>query len=671
MSNVSPAKSSRGFQRLSDWLNLAFLADTNWRSMISRSELPGRVTSLVAQVVSESRLSRFEKAQVTKDLLAHFEDGDQRGKPFPKLIEDFGDPTTVAALIRISKLRNRSMISKLFRGGMWTGLAGLVGYIGLAAFFHMEVPQVSVDYTNELNLAANSAVEEDKAWLVYRDVWAEHKLWEGFRGPKFEEIYLKEGDARIRYVKPSDGESWDALTKKLKDSEDLLESFRVGGALPALGLALQADGNKYSPEDRAALFPYQPADEPFDNSPGVAGISEEADQLLAESMVGILIPHVQTLRSAVRILRADTRWAMEQGDTERATRNIEAVFGMSHQAAEAPFLVGGLVGIALQGIGYRIIDESMSHGKFERFDQQQLARIQMAIAKHSAADLVSFDGERLFVKDIIQRVYSDDGNGDGRMTPVGSEVMFAIRLGFMDIDCSNELDLDRLFAAPSVQRFTAPLSFLTMPTRKQTADKLDELMDEFEARCNVPICLDDMPDLETKIEDLEHDGYQLLADLIPAYQAVRRAMFRSITNQGGTEMALAAYRYHKLNGEFPTSSEELVGEFLDAIPADQFNGNPLNYKLTENGFKVYSVGYDLDDDGGQPIMVKATEGEANEPAENAVEENANPNPLATVNGMRPQAAGEFQWTADADHQETNGDWVIWPRYAEAEDDLRD
>jgi len=37
--------------------------------------------------------------------------------------------------------------------------------------------------------------------------------------------------------------------------------------------------------------------------------------------------------------------------------------------------------------------------------------------------------------------------------------------------------------------------------------------------------------------------------------------------------------------------------------------------------------------------------------------------------MRPQATNEFSWATD--HEMVDGDWIIWPRLAEAEDDLRD
>ena len=624
--------------------------------MVSDSELPAEVQSIVSRVVSESRLSQFEKAQVAQELLCHFEDGNQRGRTFSRLIEDFGDPATAAALIRISKLRNRSMMSKLFRGAMYTALVGVVCYASLAAFFHSKSPNPTVDYSVDFNREALAVAEENKAWNVYRDVWAK---FEFSNGASFDEIYIKDGDEFIRFVKPSDGELWDIATKKLADSEELLESFRVGGVLPSHGLVLQADQNNYTREDRAALFPKHDPDEEFHLGLGIAGLSEEAELMFSDSMIGMLLPHVQSSRTAARILTVDTRWAMEQGDTERATQNIEAVLGMAHQTTEAPCLVCALVGVAVNSIGYSIIDESMSDGKFNEFSEEQLERIQSAVTKYSVADMFKLDGERISIDDIIQRSYSDDGNGDGRMTAVGFEVLSNLHLWFSGPGGSS--DSNNMFVVQQAKKIVAPISMLTMATRKQVTDKKNEMMDEIEARFDIPIYLDDMNDIEEELAELQGIGnsYVLISNVMPAYQQCRSAMFRTTCNQGGVAMAIAAYRYHKKNGEFPLSSEELVGEFLDSVPTDQLNGDPLNYQLTEDGFIVFSVGFDRDNDGGEPIMVTA-DGEIPPKQWSDADFEAH--------GKRPQFAGEF-WRMDHGPDHVSGDWVIWPRYAEQQDDF--
>lgn len=62
------------------------------------------------------------------------------------------------------------------------------------------------------------------------------------------------------------------------------------------------------------------------------------------------------------------------------------------------------------------------------------------------------------------------------------------------------------------------------------------------------------------------------------------------------EVAVACERYRLKNGELPESLNVLVPEFLDAVPLDAFDGNPLRYNR-EMGI-AYSVGENLIDDGG-------------------------------------------------------------------------
>ena len=49
----------------------------------------------------------------------------------------------------------------------------------------------------------------------------------------------------------------------------------------------------------------------------------------------------------------------------------------------------------------------------------------------------------------------------------------------------------------------------------------------------------------------------------------------------------------------PTRIEELVPEFLPAVPLDPFSGNPLIYRQADSGYVVYSTGPNRTDDGGE------------------------------------------------------------------------
>jgi hypothetical protein len=62
---------------------------------------------------------------------------------------------------------------------------------------------------------------------------------------------------------------------------------------------------------------------------------------------------------------------------------------------------------------------------------------------------------------------------------------------------------------------------------------------------------------------------------------------------------LALERYRLERGHYPSALEELAPAFVHSVPVDFMNGQPLHYRLREDGhFQLYSVGLDGKDDGG-------------------------------------------------------------------------
>ena len=62
--------------------------------------------------------------------------------------------------------------------------------------------------------------------------------------------------------------------------------------------------------------------------------------------------------------------------------------------------------------------------------------------------------------------------------------------------------------------------------------------------------------------------------------------------------AVAVERYRLATGNLLGSLDELVPAYMEAVPIDPFDGQPLRYKKLEKGYVVYSVGLNLADDGG-------------------------------------------------------------------------
>ena len=80
-------------------------------------------------------------------------------------------------------------------------------------------------------------------------------------------------------------------------------------------------------------------------------------------------------------------------------------------------------------------------------------------------------------------------------------------------------------------------------------------------------------------------------------EARRRLMFT----------ALALERYRLRHGDYPKELRALVPEFLKTEPIDFMDGQPLRYRLGEDGrFVLYSVGLDCVDNGGEMRRSRGT-----------------------------------------------------------------
>jgi hypothetical protein len=105
--------------------------------------------------------------------------------------------------------------------------------------------------------------------------------------------------------------------------------------------------------------------------------------------------------------------------------------------------------------------------------------------------------------------------------------------------------------------------------------------------------------------------------------------------------AIAVERYHGKHGAYPSSLAALAPEFLNTVPLDFMDGQPLRYRLTDDAhFVLYSVGLDCVDDGGE--ILKTSDPRQRFPF--------------LPNGNRPTTSNDL-----------HGGDIVWPRPAEATD----
>ncbi len=510
----------------------------------------------------------------------------------------------------------------------WLGVCFALGILVLVIFFYSGTPQPGTDYLAVINQPALEAADHEKGWTIYRDQWIKHGFSEG-GGWQLREIHLldKNGKRFGPLVRPGDGAAWQAAIVELVKVEDLLEGFRVGGVRPSYGLPLYIDPTQYHEADFRALFP---------NSDYKAILAEK--QAVKNSPLGLMglvqLPNAHRMREAFRLLTVDTRWALDQDDVERATRNIEAMLGITTQVTECKLLVPTFIGYSLHAVTLDLIDESL-HSKV-RFDDLHLERMHHALKKARIETMIDLSTEKALFLDFIQNTYTDDGNGDGRITSVG--------FAFWNAAAST----DQGWSIESTLRHTfAPLSLFFMPTRRQLTEKGVDLFERANevlkdvARDQPSVEFEELAKIESELEE-----FSILKAFFPQLLLTGRATINARINASGVTTALAVLRFQRQHERLPESLNELIGEFLEQIPLDPIDGQPIRYKRQDDGFVIYSVGVNRVDDGGQRALIRVDRSIV-----------ADPSPEEKTDQPRP--AHPFFHNPDNEYP---SDWVLWPRY---------
>jgi hypothetical protein len=111
---------------------------------------------------------------------------------------------------------------------------------------------------------------------------------------------------------------------------------------------------------------------------------------------------------------------------------------------------------------------------------------------------------------------------------------------------------------------------------------------------------------QSALEKQRWGPYNLLSRMVlPGLAGVASRSARTQTSLDLARVACALERYRLANGQFPATLEALAPKFIGTLPHDVINGQPLKYRLTDDGqFVLYSVGWNQTDDGGKVELTK-------------------------------------------------------------------
>ena len=100
--------------------------------------------------------------------------------------------------------------------------------------------------------------------------------------------------------------------------------------------------------------------------------------------------------------------------------------------------------------------------------------------------------------------------------------------------------------------------------------------------------------------------YIYAAILMPALNSLENIYAAAHTTNTQTRTACALELFRRVRGAFPERLDELVPDFLDAIPRDVMDGAPLRYRRTADGkFELWSIGANRKDDDAKSDPAKS------------------------------------------------------------------
>ncbi|MCE7974100.1 MAG: hypothetical protein DYG92_07205 [Leptolyngbya sp. PLA1] len=582
--------------------------------VISASGLPASLAGVVRGVVSGSRLWPAERAEVARELCAHFAEGLEAGESAETLAREFGDVARASKLIRRARLRLRPLWWRAARrtvhGCMAVLLTGVLGYGVLAARYFGGSPNVSRNYMAELNAQVLATPEGERAWPLYLraiPAFGEQPAW-----------FDQESSERSA----SEVDEW------VRSKGHAFEMAREAASKRMLGAVLSS---RLQPEYIAAL-----------RASGREGSVDEGPGPENPLMMGVLLPHLGEMRRIARYLNEDLSLAAREGDGARFIADVRALLGMAGQNARDPMLISQLVGLAIFDLTLRGVEEHVgTPGLLSNSDLQELAH--MVGGFGGGRVRLDMSGERVMVDDIVQRCYTDDGDGDGRVVRTNlGEIMYD------DFGMARPKGLAVIIAAQ-------PVLTATMPGRREVTRRLEAALAAAAADEALPPWRHGERRSDVGYRDLFESA---LFRLVPVAE--------SLMGHGGDEgpmvgafgsrdmiearraavlVRLALELHKRETGRWPASLDELVPRYLPSVPSDPFDGKPLRYSPGVGGMSpvVYSVGVDGVDDGGVP---PATEGGRK-----------NVNSLRVFVWARSDPAPSPERRAVI--EEAKGDWVLW------------
>lgn len=278
-------------------------------------------------------------------------------------------------------------------------------------------------------------------------------------------------------------------------------------------------------------------------------------------------PELAQFRELARVLVTEGKLAEREGRPDDAVRSYLDCLRFGVDVPRGGPLVHGLVGLAIQSIGLRPLEEVAGHldGPTALAAAREMARLD-ALAP-SLADTLSNEKEGMTAS--LLQMFGQPGAWR--------------QFGGLSGGSSG---------APSADEIWLALRFTFTPKRRML-DNIRGYMDALIAAARRPYYARAAPP--------PIPGDPLSQIILPVFDPTQFRWAVQDAHWRITELRLATRAYEQQRGAPPPSLEALVPGYLPAVTQDPFATKSLVYRQTPAGALIYSRGPDGRDDGGKDL----------------------------------------------------------------------
>ena len=502
-------------------------------------QLPGSVTEFIGRLLKKMRYRRKVLEDVRAELAAHFSDEladcaeeAQKAERAKQLIADFGDPKLLGILMRRAKKRCRPLWQKVLVRSLQVFGVCILYLIVCSIPLLVGKPTLRVDYVEWLNKLVRAGRDEAENARPY---------------------YAKACELNVEMPKwladnmsswPSDFNDADSklLTDWLQDNRRAVKKLMEGSSCAGYWADYHADEIR-----------------------------------LDKDLVGNAMKILPGYRRLAFTMRWQIRQQADDGNVEAAMSDSLALGKFGRHLQGHGLLIEQLVGIAIEALANGEVFKLL-----ERVDvpldilKDTYQRLEEQFGRQEA--VISLEAEKVFWYDAIQRGFTDDGQGNGRVLARGLPYVVS------------EDHADNLWRIISFD----------FPDREEMVAEIERYFAEFDnVLSTTPGQLHDKPVDEREANHRVKIAPVLLEHNTAVYNRVSEMTWRMKTDREALLTVLAALRYEEAEGRYPTDLDELVeAGYLKKLPLDPYSKEPLVYKRTDDDFILYSVGPNFMNDGG-------------------------------------------------------------------------